>query len=73
MRLCCRVALHGLLLSLLLRVLLREVPADHAATDRTNDSVVPRVVPSDPAYHRAFEAACGVRRSDCCQGQRDSR
>ena len=35
MRLCCLT-----LRSLLLGVLLRKVPADHAATDRTNDSVV---------------------------------
>lgn len=39
LRLCC-LTLGGLLLSLLLRVLLRKVPANHAATDRTNDSVV---------------------------------
>lgn len=58
--------LRGLLLS----VLLRKVPADHAATDRTNDSVVPRIVPSDPAYHRALEAACGMCSACCGEGQR---
>jgi hypothetical protein len=50
----CCLALRGLLLSFLLSVLLRKVPADHAATDRTNDSVMPRVMPSDPAYYRAL-------------------
>ena len=48
---------------LLLRVLFRKVCADHAATDRSNDSVVPRVMHSEPAYHRALEAACGVCRA----------
>lgn len=43
LRLCC-LTFRGLLLS----VLLRKVPADHATTDRTNDSVVPRVMPSAP-------------------------
>jgi hypothetical protein len=65
LRLCC-LALRGLLL----RVLFRKVPADHAATDRANYSVVPRVMPSDPAYHRALEAACGVCRARCREGQR---
>ncbi|BFG77794.1 hypothetical protein PTKU46_58270 [Paraburkholderia terrae] len=65
LRLCC-LTLRGLLLS----ELLRKVSADHAATDRTNDSVVPRVVPSDPAYHRAFEAAWGVCRVCRCEDQR---
>ena len=64
LRLCCQT-FRGLLLS----VLLRKVPADHAATYRTNDSVVPRVMPSDPAYHRAFEAARGICRACCCEGQ----
>jgi hypothetical protein len=41
-------------------MLLREVPADHAATDRTNDRVVPRVMPGDSAHDRTLEAACGV-------------
>lgn len=44
----CRLTLRGLLLSFLLSVLLRKVPADHTATDRANDSVMPRVMPSDP-------------------------
>ncbi len=60
LRLYC-LALRGSLLS----VLLRKVPADHAATDR----VVPRVMPSDPAYHSALEAACGVRRSHRCNAK----
>ena len=64
------LTLGGLLLSLLLSVLLRKVPADHATTDRTNDSVVPRVMPSDPAYHRALEAACGVCCACRCEDQR---
>ncbi len=50
----CYLTLRGLLLG----VLLRKVPADHAAIDRNSDSVVPRVMPSDPIYHRALEAAC---------------
>jgi hypothetical protein len=65
LRLCCLT-----LRSLLLGVLLRKVPADHAATDRTNDSVVPRIVPSVPAYDRALEAACGVCRACRCEDQR---
>jgi hypothetical protein len=65
LRLCCLT-----LRSLLLGVLLRKVPADHAATDRTNDSVVPRIVPSDPAYDRALEAAYGVCRACRCEDQR---
>ena len=65
LRLCCLT-----LRSLLLGVLLRKVPADHATTDRTNDSVVPRIVPCDPAYHRTLEAACGVCRACRCEGQR---
>ena len=62
----CHLTLRGLLLS----VLLRKVPADHATPDRTNDSVVPRVMPSYPAYHRALEAARGVCRACRCEGQR---
>jgi hypothetical protein len=65
----CRLKLRGLLLGLLLNVLLCKVPADHAATDRANYSVVPRVMPSDPAYHGALEAACGVCRACRCEGQ----
>jgi hypothetical protein len=64
--LCCLMLRRSqlcLLLGLLLRVLLRKVPADHAATDRANDGVVPRIVPSDPAYHGTLEAACGVCRA----------
>ena len=65
LRPCC-LTFCGLLLS----VLLRKVPADHAATDRTNHSVVPRVMPSDPAYRCALEAACGVCRACRCEDQR---
>ncbi|MGF6303056.1 hypothetical protein OKW43_005688 [Paraburkholderia sp. WC7.3g] len=61
--------LGSLLLSLLLSVLLRKVLADHAATDCTNDSVVPGVMPGDSAYHRALEAACGVCRACRCEAQ----
>jgi hypothetical protein len=67
LRLCC-LTLRGLLLCLLLSVLLRKVPADHATTDRTNDSVVSRVMPSDPADHCALEAARGICRAGCCEG-----
>lgn len=34
-------------------LLLREALADHAATDRTNGGVLPRVVPNDPDYRGA--------------------
>ncbi len=66
LRLCC-LTLRGLPLGFLLSVLLREVPADHAATDRTNDGVVSRVMSSDSAHDRAFEAAGGV----CCACRRE--
>jgi hypothetical protein len=66
----CNLTLRGLLLSPLLSVLLRKVPADNAATDRTNDGMVPGVMPSEPAYHRALEAACGVCRACRCEDQR---
>lgn len=46
----CRLTLRGLLLG----VPFRKVPTDHAAADRANYGVVPRVMPSDPAYHRAL-------------------
>ncbi|MGF6841490.1 hypothetical protein QF001_005385 [Paraburkholderia youngii] len=73
LRLCC-LTLRGLqlslLLGLLLSVLLRKMSADHAATDRTNDGVVPSVMPSDPANHCTLEAACGVCRAYHCEGQR---
>ena len=69
LRLCC-LTFRGLLLSALLSVLLRKVPADHAATDRTNHSVVPRVMPGDPTYRRALEAACGVCRACRCEDHR---
>lgn len=62
----CRLTLRGLLLG----VLFGKVPTDHAAADRANYGVVPRVMPSDPAYHRALEAACGVWRACRCEGQR---
>jgi hypothetical protein len=65
LRLCC-LTLSGLLLS----VLLRQVSADHAATDRTNDRMVSSIVTGHTANDRAFEAASSVCRSDCCQGQR---
>jgi hypothetical protein len=68
--------LRGLLLcllrGLLLSVLLRNVPADHAATDCTNDSVVPGVMPGDSAYHRALKAACGVCRACRSEAQHRS-
>jgi hypothetical protein len=69
LRLCC-LTLRGLLLSLLLSVLLRKVPANHAATDCTDNSMVSRVMPSDPAYNCALEAARGICRACCCEGQR---
>jgi hypothetical protein len=59
--------------SVLLGVLLRHVSSHHAATDRSDDGVVSRVMPGDPAYDRAFEAAGGVCRSYCCQCKRHSR
>jgi hypothetical protein len=65
LRLCCLT-----FRSVLLSVLLRDVPANHAAADGTNHSVVPRVMPGDPTYHRAFEAACGVCRACRCEDQR---
>ncbi|BCZ81907.1 hypothetical protein PTKU64_55820 [Paraburkholderia terrae] len=60
MRRCC-LTLRGLLLSFLLRVLLRKVPADHAPANRPDDRVVPSIVTGHSADHRALEAACGVR------------
>jgi len=65
LHLCC-LTLRGLLLS----VLLRKVPADHAAANRTSHSVVPRVMPGDSTDRRALEAACGVCHACCCEGQR---
>jgi hypothetical protein len=69
LRLCC-LTLRGLLLSLLLSVLLRKVPANHAATDCTDNSMVSRIMPSDPTYYRSLEAARGVCRACCREGQR---
>lgn len=65
LRLCC-LTFRGLLLS----VLLRKVLADYAAADRTNHSVVPRVMPGDPTYHRALEAASSVCRACRREDQR---
>jgi hypothetical protein len=59
------LTLHGLPLG----VLFCKMPADHAPANCPDDSMVPRVMPSDPTYNRAFVAASGVRRSYCCQGQ----
>jgi hypothetical protein len=69
LRLYC-LTLGSLLLSLLLSVLIRNVPTDHAAADCANYSVVPRVMPSNPAYHRALEATCSVCRACCREDQR---
>ena len=70
----CFLTLRGLLLclllGLLLSVLLRKVSAGHAATDRTNDGMVPRIMTSDAADHRALYTARGVGRAYRCQGQR---
>ncbi|WP_408482992.1 hypothetical protein, partial [Paraburkholderia graminis] len=56
--------------SLLLSVLLREVPTDHAAPDRTDHSMVASVVSGDPADDSTFQASCSVRRACHCEGKR---
>lgn len=56
LRPCC-LTLVGLLLSMLLR----EVPADHAATERPDYRVVPSIVTGHSAHDRIPGAACGVR------------
>jgi len=70
----CLLTLRRLLLCLLLgsllSALLRKVPADYAPTDRTNDSVVPRVMSGDSAYHRSLEAACGICSAYSGEGER---
>jgi hypothetical protein len=63
LRRCCltlRCLPLSLLLGLPLSVLLRKMPADHAATDRANYRVVPRIVTGHSADDRALETACGV-------------
>jgi hypothetical protein len=69
LRLCCLTLCSLLLLS----VLLRKVSADRAAANCTDDRMVSSIVTGHTANDRAFEAASSVCRSDCCQGQRDSR
>lgn len=61
----------GLLLGgLLLGALFGEVSAHHAAADRADDSMVPRVMPGDAAHYRTLEAARGVRRTCRPEDQR---
>jgi hypothetical protein len=60
LRPCC-LTLVGLLLSFLLRLLLRKVPSDHASANRPDYRVVPSIVTGHSAHDRILGAACGVR------------
>ena len=67
----CGLTLSGLVLcGLLLSALFGEVSAHHAAADRADNSMVPRVMPGDAAHYRTLDAACGVRRACRSEDQR---